>query len=149
MPDDTYRPDSPLPTLGTGSPYPDYSARQIDSDPYLQEINDLLQLHESKKADYANADNQFSNFEASSKYAGVSVDEAFDVLIGTKIARLQNLKESGKHPMNESVQDTERDLSNYIIIKRAYRRWVNSKKNSDVRKGIEREVNAGKSFRIP
>jgi len=96
-------------------------------DPYGEVIHQLITLHNRKKSDYAADDNQYSNFEASAKFAGVTPLQAFDVLIGTKIARLQNLKESGKDVMNESIQDTEFDLANYLIIKRSYILHLNSK----------------------
>ena len=113
------------PSEGTFFP----SLGSLSSDPYILEITDLVTLHNKKKSDYANSNNQFSNFEASAKYAGVTVNQAFDVLIGTKIARLQNLKESGKDVQNESIADTEQDLSNYILIKRAYNRWLKMKED--------------------
>ena len=89
---------------------------------YAQILTELHNLHKKKAEDYAALSNPYSNFEASARYANISVDQAFDTLIGTKIARLLNLKESCNEPNNESVEDTEIDLANYILLKKAYRR---------------------------
>lgn len=91
-----------------------------DRTPYEEVLFQLYELHAKKRADYSQSDNAYSNFEASARYAGISVEQAFDNLIGTKIARLRNLKESGKLPNNESIDDTEFDLANYILVKRSY-----------------------------
>lgn len=104
-----------------------------DRTPYEEVLFQLYELHAKKRADYSQSDNAYSNFEASARYAGISVEQAFDNLIGTKIARLRNLKESGKLPNNESIDDTEFDLANYILIKRSYRLY---KRRQDAVKGI-------------
>lgn len=83
-------------------------------------VQRLVHLHDKKKADYADED-QFSNFKESAEYAGVTVEQAINVLIGTKIARLRNLRKPGKIPKNESIADTEIDLANYIIILHAWK----------------------------
>ena len=119
--------------MGRNDIFPTEETRlNLANDPYIDEINDLIQLHNLKKNDYANKENQFSNFEASARYAGVMVEQAFNVLIGTKIARLQNLKEPGKLPNHESILDTEIDLANYIIIKRAYLRWSKAREQQRI-----------------
>lgn len=97
-------------------------------DPWHKVIDGIIQLHNRKKEDYANED-QFSNFKESAEYAGVTIEQAINVLIGTKIARLRNLRESGKVPNNESIADTEIDLANYIIILHAWR--LKNSKTSD------------------
>lgn len=117
-------------------------------DPYNEIIQELLKLHAAKKSDYAQAANQFSNFEASARYAGVTVLQSFDILIGTKIARLQNLKESGNNAKNESIEDTEIDLANYIIIKKAYKLW-RSRMDSQVRKSNPPPTNLARAAYQP
>lgn len=89
-------------------------------DPWHHIIDGIIQLHNKKKVDYADED-QFSNFKESAEYAGVTVEQAINVLIGTKIARLRNLRKPGKIPKNESIADTEIDLANYIIILHAWK----------------------------
>lgn len=73
----------------------------------------------SKRKDYASM-GEFSNFEAASEFADVSVEQAIMVLIGVKLARWENLKLS-LEPNHESLEDTMLDLQNYINILRAWR----------------------------
>lgn len=109
--------------FGPGEKLPNKPPVLFDpNDPFDQEVQELLELHSIKKADYADMSNQFSNFIEAAEWAGVTVEQAIQVLIGTKIARLRNLKKSGKMPKNESIQDTEKDLIVYGIILRAWRR---------------------------
>lgn len=79
----------------------------------------MTALHESKSHDYAEGDNPFSNFEFAAQFAGVTVDQVFDVLIGVKQARLQVLSKAGA-PNFESLYDTRIDQANYAALKAAY-----------------------------
>ena len=80
----------------------------------------LLQLmnkvHNSKNEDYAFDGSPYSNFEEAADYAGVTVPEVFDVLLGVKQARLKQLRASGKEPQHESVQDTLVDRAVYAAL---------------------------------
>lgn len=97
---------------------------------YNEVIRELIALHDKKSHDYANKDNPFSNFEFAAQYAGVTVGQVFDVLIGIKIARKMEL--NNKDPLNESRADTEQDMTNYHLIKMSWfgrevrRRGLNS-----------------------
>lgn len=77
-------------------------------------------VHNRKSDDYAHAGNRYSNFEQAAATAGVSVDQVFAVLIGVKLARLQELLKEGKVPNNESVQDTRLDLAVYAALWLSY-----------------------------
>lgn len=79
----------------------------------------MTALHESKSHDYAEGDNPFSNFEFAAQFAGVTVDQVFDVLIGVKQARLQVLSKADA-PNFESLHDTRIDQANYAALKAAY-----------------------------
>lgn len=103
--------------------YANTMERLSNQSPHFHEVlESIAKLHLIKNQDYSQADqgNPFSNFEESAEYAGVTVKEAFNVLIGTKIARLRNLKRKGGPPANESVDDSERDLVTYILLSKAY-----------------------------
>jgi hypothetical protein len=83
---------------------------------YRELIERLIKVHEAKSHDYAKSSDKFSNF----KYAALlsqeftdSVDRVFATLIGVKLARLAELRSSGKNAKNESVADTFLDLTNY------------------------------------
>lgn len=88
---------------------------------YFNEAMALIQaMHDKKVHDYARSDNEFSNFEASADFAGVSVQDSFNILIGTKQARLLELTKNTKEPKNESILDTYLDRAVYAIIAYAY-----------------------------
>ena len=80
----------------------------------------MAETHDRKNADYAHEGNPYSNFEEAAKYAGVTVDDVFNVLIGVKTARLVELLKSGKEPQNESVQDTLLDRAVYAALHASY-----------------------------
>lgn len=79
-----------------------------------------LELHDKKNHDYASDNNPYSNFEFAAHYAGITVDQVFDVMIGVKQARLIELTSAGKTPNNESIWDTKRDLAVYAMLKASY-----------------------------
>lgn len=83
---------------------------------FEQLLKDMLALHEKKNHDYARPDNAFSNFEEAAAVAGCSVDTVFRVLVGIKLARLNELIASGKTAQNESVQDSRMDLTMYCAL---------------------------------
>lgn len=87
-------------------------------------FNDLVErvrvTHKTKRADYASPNNPYSNFEEAARYAGLTVDEVFQSIIGIKLSRLHNLLASKQDPVNESVQDTKIDLAVYFLIWAAY-----------------------------
>jgi hypothetical protein len=87
---------------------------------FEQLLHDMKALHEKKNHDYAKSDNAFSNFEEAAIVAGCSVDTVFRVLIGIKLARLNELLASGKTAQNESVQDSRMDLTMYCALWTSY-----------------------------
>ena len=89
--------------------------------PVIAVLDDMQSLVETKARDYAEAGNAFSNFEFAADVAGVTVEQEFLVMIGTKVARLREMA-SGKTPNHESVEDTLLDLANYAALSVAYMR---------------------------
>ncbi len=86
-------------------------------------LNKMREVHDSKSHDYAKDSNPFSNFEFAGSIASGFTDPtdiSFAVLIGVKLARLQELLGSGKTPKNEALEDTMLDLSNYCAIWTSY-----------------------------
>lgn len=82
-------------------------------------MREFEEIHNSKSADYAEDDNVYSNFEFAAKYAGVTVEQVFMVLLGVKVARMKELQK-GKTPNNESLLDTYKDHAIYAAIMTAY-----------------------------
>lgn len=91
-----------------------------DVPPFDLVLEEMRALHTRKKHDYAKDNNAFSNFEEAAAFAGVDVDTVFRVIIGIKIARLKELQTSGKTPQNESLDDSQMDLTMYGALRRAY-----------------------------
>lgn len=90
-------------------------------DPFDAALWDMAQLHKRKKADYAVDGTEWSNFEDTSNFlglAGLGTQEAIDINIGQKMARLKSLRVNGRlnDPKNESVVDTRRDLAVYAVL---------------------------------
>jgi len=85
-------------------------------------LDEMLALHERKSHDYANDGNPYSNFEAAARFAHVTVDQVFEVLLGIKYARLWELIRAGKTPNNESIEDTLIDINVYSCLRVSYRR---------------------------
>ena len=89
----------------------------IDEHPALVILNEAVETITSKAHDYAADDDVFANFKLVAQLANVPVMTVFDVLIGTKRARIFELESSGKTPENESLYDSYLDLINYIVLK--------------------------------
>jgi hypothetical protein len=105
--------DSPARHAGSGNPRFDAVIERISS------------LHARKSHDYAQAVNPYSNFEfaaiVSERFTD-PVDRVFAVMIGIKLARLAELRGSGKSPQNESIRDSFDDLATYATIWASYPR---------------------------
>ena len=91
------------------------------SDPFDAALVEMAQLHRKKRADYAADANRWSNFETTAALlglAGFGTQEAIEVNIAQKMARLQSLRLNGRmdDPKNESVLDTRRDLAVYAVL---------------------------------
>lgn len=78
----------------------------------------------AKKNDYAENNNRYSNFEESSKIAGISPEQSIIVLMGVKLARLRQLTVNNKEVKNESMDDSILDLINYALILGGYKKGL-------------------------
>lgn len=79
----------------------------------------LDQIHTtfaSKNADYADDRSWRSNFEDVARQMGFEAQDAAEVLIAVKQARLRALRTKGTLPRNESVLDTILDRAVYSVI---------------------------------
>lgn len=85
-------------------------------------LSEIKSIHEKKNLDYSTPGNHYENFERSSllmSWFHHDIDKAFVSLIGTKLARLAVLLNSGKGPENESIDDSFLDLCTYCILWKA------------------------------
>ena len=90
--------------------------------PIKREFDLAYGLVEGKANDYAERDDVFSNFKFAAAAAGITVEQVFLVMIGTKVARLTQLLANTKTPNFESIEDTMLDLINYSGLLSAWRR---------------------------
>lgn len=81
----------------------------------------MAEVHDRKNHDYAQDGDPLSNFRFSAAVAGTDMDTVFRVLIGVKIARLNELLK-GKTPHHESIDDSLLDLSVYAAL------WASSRR---------------------
>lgn len=87
---------------------------------YYRIMNELMDLHESKNQDYCDGEHEgLGNFVQAAGYAGCGLRQVFEVLQGIKLARLAALRSTEAEPNHESIEDTKRDLINYLALELA------------------------------
>lgn len=101
-------------------PFPTLAAPPTNNPKFNRLLEEMGNLHNKKNFDYSRSDDPYSNFKEAAKAAGCDVDTVFRVLIGIKIARLNELLSSGKTPNNESIQDSRMDLTMYCALWTSY-----------------------------
>lgn len=79
-------------------------------------IANISEMNERKRADYASAEDIFSNFKEAGAEAGVSAQTVVNVLMGVKNARIRQLEASGRAPENEALIDSYLDRAVYGVI---------------------------------
>lgn len=85
-------------------------------DPFERLLIPIVETNRKKRADYANEDNIFANFDYTSKatMGMVSPREYADIMVTMKNGRIFNLR--GRNAQNESVIDTYLDRAVYAIL---------------------------------
>lgn len=85
-----------------------------------QALARVRKVFRNKNADYADDADWKSNFVDVSQQMGfASPQEACEVLIAVKQARLKALRANGREPANEAVEDTVLDRAVYALIRLA------------------------------
>lgn len=94
-----------------------------------------MKLLDTKGHDYAGDDSAFTNFEFTGMVLDFAIsrgvhgtDLSFLALISTKLARMIELRGSGKEPKNESIEDTSMDGANYNAL---WGGWILTKEEED------------------
>jgi hypothetical protein len=103
----------------------------------LEEMSDK---HSSKSHDYATNDDPYGNYHFAgrmSKLFDNPDDAGFMGRIAEKLYRLANLENGGKTPKNESVEDTEIDISVITALWMADRR--DRRRKTDLKTFSERD----------
>jgi hypothetical protein len=80
-----------------------------------------LALISKKNSDYSK-EGPFENFEATAKYAGISLDQAFLFHLVNKMTRAKNLLTKEASVESEPLEDTLQDMANYANL------WLASRK---------------------
>lgn len=83
-------------------------------------LTKMSEMHEKKAADYSHAGDRYSNFREAAVAAQTDISTVFKVLMGIKMARLNELEGMGKKPNNESIQDSRLDLAVYAALYASY-----------------------------
>lgn len=96
-------------------------------------VKEIADLHHRKSHDYASDDNPYGNYHfaghISSMFAHSPEDAGFAGRVAEKIYRLANLEKDNKKPLNESIEDTEKDIATIVILWMASRRDKRAKGN--------------------
>lgn len=82
-------------------------------------------IHDKKSHDYASNEDPFANYKFAgllSKLFNNPDDAGFIGRIGEKLYRLANLDNDNKKVLNESIEDTERDIATIVTLWIAMRR---------------------------
>lgn len=101
---------------------------------FYQLLEEMAETHDIKSHDYASDNNPSGNYHFAGTLAGLfshsPEDAGFVGRIGEKIYRLSNLEGGGKHPKNESIEDTERDIAVIVLLWMTDRRERRNKPNA-------------------
>ena len=97
-------------------------------------LEEILEIHRKKAADYSRPEEAFSNFIEAAEQSGVTPLDTVEVLIGIKTARIKNLRSKLKGDLeeqmttkvnNEPLADSYLDRAVYAIIAYAMaKKWV-------------------------
>jgi len=84
-------------------------------------LNTMKRIVKAKNQDYANGD-AFANFKLCEELGLCSVAEGITVRLADKLKRICNLLNQEAAVLDETVEDTLLDMSNYAIILLLYLR---------------------------
>jgi hypothetical protein len=88
-------------------------------DGFERAVAGMIETNRRKRQDYAQDGDPYSNFRDTAELMGI---DAFTMLdsarfnIAQKVVRLKSLRQNGRPPNNETVQDTYLDLAVYAVI---------------------------------
>jgi hypothetical protein len=89
-------------------------------------LGEMADIHDRKSHDYASDKDPFANYHFAGKLALLfshsEQDAGFVGRIAEKLYRLANLEKSQKTPLNESIEDTEKDICVIVAL------WVASRR---------------------
>lgn len=89
---------------------------------FIDSLEKMKSIHESKNSDYATEGNPFANFDFTCEVLTIFAnnrDKTYVWPIACKLARLANLLDSDKPPNNESIEDSFMDCAVYFLLWKA------------------------------
>lgn len=109
-------------------------------------LEEMAETHDKKSHDYASNDNPSGNYHFAGKLAQLFAhsheDAGFVGRLGEKMYRLANLESNQKIVLNESIEDTERDIAVIVALWMADRRDRRKKKLEAIAK-FKKQIEAG------
>lgn len=108
-------------------------------------LKEMAETHDRKSHDYASDDNPFGNYHFAGKLSQLFTnpdDAGFVGRLGEKLYRLANLENSGKVAINETIEDTERDIAVIIVLWMADRKDKRAKKKAAIEK-VQEQMKSG------
>lgn len=112
--------------------FPDGIGRTRHGSPIFYDLlEEMAETHDRKSHDYASNNNPFGNYHFAgqlSKLFDNPLDAGFIGRIGEKLYRLANLENSGQIPVNETIEDTEKDICVIVTL------WMADRRNRRITK---------------
>ena len=107
---------------------------------FYQLLRVMAELHHMKSHDYASNEDPAGNYHFAGEIALMFVDPhdaGFAGRLAEKMYRMSNLQNSRKEPLNESVEDTERDFAVIAAL------WMADRKARRDKMRIDRKLQMG------
>ena len=118
--------EQPLLSINTDPSTENPTATPPNEDKYInaitKEMAEMVKLCRKKRTDYASSTDPFENFELSGNFTGIETWQSIFSRLSEKFIRLSNLLTSNKPPLNESIEDSLRDLALLSTILLVYRK---------------------------
>lgn len=93
---------------------------------FYKMLREMADIHDKKSHDYASNDKPYGNYhfagQVSALFSHSPEDAGFAGRLAEKIYRLSVLEKDRKIPLNESIEDTERDIATIVVLWMASRR---------------------------
>lgn len=87
-------------------------------DPFEAAVLSMVRMYRSKRVDYAQDEDRWSNFRHMSEFMGCPEDPWMSALVlcQQKLSRIGALRKNGRAPQNEGVRDSILDNAVYAAI---------------------------------
>lgn len=122
------------------------SRQRHGSPTFYDLLEEMAETHDKKSHDYTSDSNPSGNYHFAGKLASLFAhsheDAGFVSRLGEKMYRLANLESSQKIALNESIEDTERDIAVIVALWMSDRRDRRRKKQEAIAK-VREQMNRG------